>query len=121
MVSLRTFGTNDFVSSVKGIRDLFLNGQLNALTAKIPMLNQSVDDVLGISQKLTNSVETLLGKTGTNLKIATQGSLLTSFKSALAGLQLSLPNGSTDDLFAIYDALVPALRTAFAKLAGVLE
>ena len=112
LASLGSFGTDDFVTSVQGILDLFQTGKLNALTAKIPMLNQSVDDVLGISQKLKNAVQTLLGKTGTNLKIATQGSLLLSFKSALAGLQLSLPDGSTDDLFAIYDALRSAAQDA---------
>ena len=105
LASLRSFGTDDFVTSVQGILDLFQTGKLNALTAKIPMLNQSVDDVLGVTQKLKNAVQQLLGKAGTNLKIATQGSVLSSFRSALAGLQLSLPEGSTDDLFALYDAL----------------
>ena len=107
LAKLRTFGTAEFVQSVQGILDLFENGNLNALTSKIPLLNQSVDDVLGISTKLKGVVQQLQSQAGVSLKVAVQG-LLSTFNSAIENGRSPSPSGSIDDLFGLFDRLKAA-------------
>ncbi|HMC10373.1 MAG TPA: hypothetical protein VKH44_03750, partial [Pirellulaceae bacterium] len=104
LASLRTFGTAEFVTSVQGILDLFQNGKLNAFTSKVPLLNQSVDDVLGITTKFKTIVQKFQSQTGISLKIAIQG-VLVNLKTAIGGLPNTLPDGSMDSLFDLFDAL----------------
>src|SRR5262249_3073839 len=111
LAGIRDFGTAQFVTSVQGILDLFQTGKLNAFTSKVPLLNQSVDDVLGITTKFNTTVQKLQGQTGLALKVAIQG-LLGTFKSAIGGLPSTLLDGPADSLFDLYDALIEAANNA---------
>jgi hypothetical protein len=111
LAPLQTFGTAQFVTSVQGILDLFQKNELNALTSQVPLLNQSVDDVLGMTSKLKTIVQTLQSQTGISLKLAIQGTLA-NLKAAIAGLPNTLPAGSTDALFQLFDSLTEAANNA---------
>ncbi len=111
LLPLVTFGTTDFTNSLKGILALFSGGQLNHLTSKVPLLNQSIDDVLGISQKLKDVVQQLQSKSGANLKPAVQA-IVANLRTAIRGLPSTLPDGATDDLDAIFDVLRIAAQNA---------
>ena len=111
LAPLVNFDASDFVQSVQGILDLFETGKLNHLTGKIPLLNQSVDEVLGISQKLKNAVQDLQSKAGVSLKLATQA-IVENLRTAIRGLPGTLPDGATEDLDIVFDALRRAAQNA---------
>ncbi len=50
------FGVSEFTQSVEGLLTLFTAGRMNHLTSRIPLIQQSVDEILGVSQKLRNVV-----------------------------------------------------------------
>ena len=104
---VRTFGAADFLTSVQGILDLFQNGKLNAFTSKVPMLNQSVDDVLGITQKLKDVVQQLKSETGDALKVTMQGQsgIVARLKAAIGGLPSSVSADVMNQLDEIFDVL----------------
>ena len=110
LAPLLTFRTEQFTDAVQRILGLF-DQQLSHLTTPIPMLNQSLDDVLGVSQKLKNSILSLQGKAGVPLKLATQG-IVNNLRIALLGLPNTLPAGASDDLNRLFESLRVAAQNA---------
>ncbi len=102
---------DDFLGSVKELQKLFTENRLQHLTTELPLIGQSLDDVLGINQKLGNAVLSLEGKTGTPLKLAAQG-IVENLRTAIRGLPTTLSESSTAELNAIFDKLRSAAQNA---------
>ncbi len=111
LAPVQTFVLDDFLESVRGIQKLIEDQQFKALTTDIPLFGQSLDDALGLTQKFSNVVLGLQGKTGTPLKLAAQG-IVENLRSAIRGLPTTLPVGATDDLNRLFDDLRVAAQTA---------
>ncbi len=111
LAPLSTFRIEDFIGGVQGIVDLFDNHYLNHLTSELPLIGQSLDDVLGASQKLKASIVTMQAQGGLSLKLAAQG-IVNNLRNAIRSLPSTLPVGSMDDLNAVYEILRRAAQNA---------
>ena len=111
LAPVRTFAVDDFLDSVRGLQKLLSEGRLQHLTTQIPLIGQSLDDVLGLGQKFSNTIVSLEAKTGTPLKLAAQG-IVENLRSAIRSLPSTLTPGSIDDLNALFDKLRIAAQNA---------
>ncbi len=101
---IQSFQLEDFIGSVQGIVDLFEQDRLRSLTSDIPLIDKSLDDVLGVSQRLKNSIVDLQAKEGLSLKLAMQG-VVNNLNNAIATLPQDLAEDRTSELFDLFTKL----------------
>ncbi len=104
LAPIADFQLEDFIGTVQGILDLFEDDHLRSLTSDLPLIDQSLDDILGVSQRLKSALVALEAKAGLSLKLAMQA-IVENLSDAIASLPESLPVGSSDDLVSIYQRL----------------
>ncbi len=111
LAALSSFKVDQFSAGVEGILKLFEENRLNHLTSDIPLFNQSLDDVLGVSQKLRNALLSLQGKSGIPLKETVKG-IVANLRNAILALPTSITESDKSDLVAIADRLREAAQNA---------
>ncbi len=111
LAPIQNFSMDDFVDSVRKILALFEEQKLPHLTTDLPLVKQSLDEILDVSQKLNSAIVNLDAKAGLALKAAVQG-IVNNLKTAIIALPSSVTNAQKANLNAIYNRLRIAAQNA---------
>jgi hypothetical protein len=105
----QSFDTANVIQLIQQLANMLKGSNVGAFSAKLPLINKSINDLLGLADSLVNKVSSLQSQVDSPALKATAQNILDSLMMAIGNLPASLPEANMDQLTNVFDALKNAV------------